>query len=394
MVSELSTERILAAERAHASGVYPLRDVALVRGEGSRVWDSEGREYLDLAAGHGVASFGHAHPRIAAAVAEQARRLITCPGSFANDRRAELLERLAELTGFERFFLCNSGTEAVEGALKLARVATGRGGVVAAVRGFHGRTFGALSATWEKRYREPFAPLVPGFSHAPYDDLAAMEKAVGRDTACVLIELVQGEGGVRAASKEYVAGLRALCQERGVLLVIDEVQTGFGRTGRNLACEHHDLQPDLLCLGKAIAGGLPMGAVAIGARVGELESGSHGSTFGGNPLACAAALAALDVLREENLAQRADETGRWLLKRMRKIESPLVREVRGIGLMIGMELKQRVNPVLKALIERGVIALPAGPTVLRLLPPLGIEREDLERALVAIEESLPEATRV
>src|SRR5436853_6283988 len=260
-------------ENTYTSGVYSKRSVVIVRGSGALLWDDEGREYIDCAAGHGVANIGHGRPEIAAAIAAQAQRLRTLPEVVYYDVRARLLERLAHLTpeGLDHIFLCNSGTEAVEGALKFARIATGRAGIVAGLRGFHGRTMGALSATWEPHYREPFAPLVPDVSHIRYNDLAAARAAINEQTAAVIIELVQGEGGVHVASDEYVRGLAALCRERGVLLIVDEVQTGFGRTGSVFACHHYDLQPDILCLAKSLAGGIPMGAVCLGPRV--MESG-------------------------------------------------------------------------------------------------------------------------
>src|SRR6266852_6532938 len=325
-------------ENTYTSGVYSKRPVVIERGSGAVLWDDQGREYLDCAAGHGVASIGHGRPEIAAALAAQAQRLITCPEIVYNDVRARLLERLARLTpqGLSRIFLCNSGTEAVEGALKFARVATGRTGIVATLRGFHGRTMGALSTTWEPHYREPFAPLVPGVSHVRYNDLAAAEAAINEQTAAVIIELVQGEGGVHIATQEYVDGLASLCRERGALLIVDEVQTGFGRTGRLFACNHYDLQPDILCLAKSIAGGIPMGAVCLGPRVmksGHITSGIHGSTFGGNPLACAAALATLDILEREALPERAAALGALALERLSALRSPLIREVRGRGLL-------------------------------------------------------------
>ncbi|MFQ5595152.1 MAG: aspartate aminotransferase family protein [Anaerolineae bacterium] len=385
-----SSGSVIETERQFTSGVYPKRDVAIVRGEGARVWDADGREYIDCVAGHGVANLGHCHPKVVAAIAQQAQTLITCPEVFYNDRRAELLSRLtARLPdGLNRIFLCNSGAEAVEGAIKFARLSTGRPGIVATMRGFHGRTLGALSATWERKYREPFEPLVPAFSHVPFDNLDRMDQAVGDDTAAVLVEIVQGEGGVRPGSAEYFQGLRKLCDERGALLIVDEVQTGFGRTGRWFAAEHAGIVPDLMCLGKAIAGGVPMGAVAIGPAVAELPAGVHGSTFGGNPLACAAAAAALEAYARESLIQRSAEMGGYLLERLQGLESPLVREVRGLGLMIGIELKTRVTPVLQELMGRGVLALPAGPTVLRLLPPLVISREEIDVVIRAIDATL------
>ena len=380
----------MALEQAHTAGVYPKRPVVITRGQGARVWDEEGREYIDATSGQGVALLGHAHPAVARAIAEQAQTLITCPEIFFNDRRAQFLERLTSLApaGLTRAFLCNSGAEAVEAALKFARLATGRKGIVATIRGFHGRTMGALSATWEPKYREPFQPLIPGFTHIPYDNLETAEKAIGPETAAVIVEAVQGEGGVRPASPGYLSGLRRLCDERGALLILDEIQTGLGRTGRWFACQHTGVVPDLMALAKGLAGGVPMGAVLIGPRVGSLPPMSHGSTFGGNPLACAAALATLDVLEKEKLPEQAAEKGEYLLGRLRRIEADKVREVRGIGLMIGVELRERVTPYLMALMRLGVLALPAGPTVLRLLPPLVISYDEMDRLTAAVEHVL------
>jgi predicted acetylornithine/succinylornithine family transaminase/N-acetyl-ornithine/N-acetyl-lysine deacetylase len=384
---------IIDLENTYTSGVYSKRPVVIVRGRGALLWDEEGREYIDCAAGHGAANIGHGRSEIAAALAAQAQRLITCPEIVYNDVRARLLARLAHLTpeGLTHAFLCNSGTEAVEGAIKFARLATGRTGIVAMLRSFHGRTMGALSTTWEPHYREPFVPLIPGVSHIRYNDLPAAEAAISEETAAVIIELVQGEGGVYVASDEYAHGLASLCRERGALLIIDEVQTGFGRTGRIFACSHYDLQPDILCLAKSLAGGIPMGAVCLGPRVtesGRITKGVHGSTFGGNPLACAAALAALDILEQEALPGRAATLGAYALERLKALHTPLIREVRGRGLLLGIELRQRAQPYLEALLERGILALPAGPNVIRLLPPLVITEEQLERVLNAIEEVL------
>jgi acetylornithine/LysW-gamma-L-lysine aminotransferase len=390
MVPQAASQAIIAAESAYTSGVYPKRPIAIVRGAGARLWDADGREYIDCVGGQGSANLGHANPAVVATIREQAGVLISCTEIFYNDQRAAYLgELVAALPrGLERAFLCNSGAEAIEGAIKIARLLTGRAGVVAAVRGFHGRTMGALSATWEPKYREPFAPLVPGVAHVPYDRLDALDAAVSGETAAVLIELVQGEGGVRPASPEYVAGAARICRERGALLIVDEVQTGFGRTGRLWACEHYGVTPDLLALAKSIAAGLPMGAVAIHGRFGLLPQGSHGSTFGGNPLACAAARAALRELIDRDMPRQAAEKGAYLAERLRALALPRVREVRGLGLLVGLELKERVQPFLAALVERGVLALPAGPNVLRLLPPLVIEYDQLDTVIAALGEVL------
>jgi len=357
-------------ENRYTSGLYNKRPIALVRGEGAHVWDADCREYIDCVGGHGVVNVGRCNPEVVQAICEQARTMITCPPSFPNDKRALLMAELIRIAPFpaERVFLCNSGTEAVEAAFKFARLVTGRKGIISTKNAFHGRTFGALSATWNAEYRRPFEPLVPGFAHVSYGDAAALAEAITDDTAAVILEVVQGEGGVRPGDGAYLRRAQELCRARGALLIIDEVQTGFGRTGRMFAAEYYGLEPDLMCVAKSIAGGVPMGAVLMGARVGELPSQTHGTTFG--------------------LPGQAARKGEWTLRRLQQIESPLIREVRGLGLMIGIELKQRTTPYVRALMERGVLTLIAGRTVLRLLPPLVISEEDLATVCDAIEEVL------
>jgi LysW-gamma-L-lysine/LysW-L-ornithine aminotransferase len=369
--------------------VYPKRDITIVRGAGAILFDDAGKAYIDCAAGIGVASVGHANAAVAQAVAEQARTLITCPSIFYNDKRAALLEKLVKLAGgrITQAFLCNSGTEAVEGALKFARHATGKTRIVSAMRGYHGRTMGALSATHKKEYREPFQPLPGGFSYVPFNKLDKLEAAIDDDTAAVLLEPVQGEGGIRPGDAEYFQAVRALCDRTGTLLIVDEIQTGFCRTGEVFASRHFELEADVMCVAKAMAGGVPMGAVLASERIGSLR-GLHGSTFGGNPLSCAAALATIDYMETHDLAGRARELGTYLLAQMRQRNWPKVREVRGLGLMVGIELKERVQPILVELMERGILALPAGPTVLRLLPPLVIERAELDTVLKALDSLL------
>ncbi len=376
-------------ETRYGAGVYAKQQLSIVRGQGASLFDAEGNEYLDCSSGHGVANLGHAHPKVAAAIAEQAATLVTLFESFPNDKRAALMQKMASLVpGLERVFFCNSGAEAVEAALKFGRLSTGRTNIVAAMRAFHGRTFGALSATFNKKYRDGFEPLVPGFSHVPYNKVEALEAAVDEGTAAVILEVVQGEGGVYPAETEYLRAARRICDEKGALLIVDEIQTGFGRTGKMFAVQHFGITPDLLCCAKSLAGGVPMGAVLIGEKVQNLLPGAHGSTFGGNPLSCAAGLAALAAIEEEDLAGQAAAKGAYLMDKLRRINSPLIREVRGMGLMVGIELKQKVAPYLKALQEKRVIALNAGMTVIRLLPPLVISYEQMDRVAEALEEVL------
>ena len=345
-----STADLIAAEDAHTSGLYTKRGIVLVRGDGAMVFDSEGRAYIDCVGGQGTANLGHGNAAVADAVAQQARVLASCTELFYNDRRAELYELLAGIlpASLDRFFLCNSGTEAVEGGLKFARAATKRTGIVATMRGFHGKTMGALSATWGPEYRDLFGPLVPGFSHVPFNKPEALDAAITGETAAFIFELVQGEGGVRPATSEFAREAARLCAERGALLIVDEVQTGFARTGTLFAVEQYAIAPDILCLAKSIAGGMPMGAIAFSGKVGDLAKRSHSTTFGGNPLACAAAIAAIGEIRRLDLARNARERGTQLMEGLRAIRSDRIREVRGLGLLVGVELKENASTALHA----------------------------------------------
>jgi LysW-gamma-L-lysine/LysW-L-ornithine aminotransferase len=377
-------------ENAHTSGVYAKRDLVITHGQGATLYDDQGNAYIDCVGGQGAANLGHAHPKVVAAITEQAQKIISVPEMFYNDTRAALLKKLTSLApeGMDRAFLSNSGTEAVEAAFKFARFSTKRTEIIATMRGFHGRSMGALSATWNKKYRSPFQPLIPGIKHVPYNKLERLEAAIDENTAAVILEAVQGEGGVYPGDAEYLRGAQALCRERGALLIMDEIQTGFGRTGKMFAINHYDLSPDIMTIAKSMAGGVPMGATLLGERVAELSKGIHGSTFGGNPLAAAASLAALNALVDEKLPERAAELGAYFLAELQSIESPLVRGVRGMGLMLGIEIKKKVAPYLATLTERGILALPAGMTVIRFLPPLVIEKEQIDEVIVALKEVL------
>ena len=386
------TAEILALEDAHTSGAYTKRPVAMVRGKGAILWDAEGNRYIDGISGIGVANVGHNHPVLTAAMQEQFDKLIVCHEACYSDQRALFLGELTERTpgDLDRVFLCNSGTEAIEGAIKVARYFTGRTDLVAHRRGFHGRTMGALSLTWNQKYRDAFHPLLPGVSHVPLNDIEALEAEVTERTAAVVLEIIQGEGGIWPADPDYLHAVRRLCDEKGVLLVVDEVQTGMGRTGSWFACEHFDLLPDILCLGKALGGGMPVGAVVWRDSLGTLPPGAHGSTFGGNPLACAAGRAVLRIMADEDLPGRAARLGEQLIQELRGLNSPRIREVRGRGLMIGVDLRQRAGPVIKALMSKGILLTPAGPTVLRLLPPLVITEVELASVVQGLAEVLRE----
>jgi acetylornithine/LysW-gamma-L-lysine aminotransferase len=366
-------------EQRYEFDVYPKRNVCIVRGENAKLWDDKGKVYVDCVAGHGVANIGHANPRVAEAVAAQARILITCSGIFYNDVRARFFETLAGVVppNLRRVFACNSGAEAVEAAIKFARYTTKKKEFVCAMRGFHGRTLGALSGTHNPKYREDFEPLVPGFHHVPYNDAEALAARMNENTAAVLLEPVQGEGGIQVGRKAYFEKVRALCTERNALLILDEIQSGFCRTGRWFAHEHFGIEADMMCVAKGMAGGVPMGAVVCSDKI-EVPVGKHGTTFGANPLACAAGIAAVSFMKENRLDEQAAAKGAYMMEKLQKIRSDIIREIRGIGLMIGIDLKEKAKPFIVDLMERGVMTLPSGMTVIRLLPPLTIGTDELD----------------
>lgn len=375
-------------EEQYVLPVYPRRDIVLVRGKEAKLYDEAGREYIDCASNVGVSNIGHGDERVAKAIYEQYLTLGNCYAMFYSPVRARLAEKLISLAPgrLQKVFFCNSGAEAVEGAIKFARASTGKTGIIAAMRGFHGKTFGALAATWGPEYQKPFEPMLAGITHVPYNNFAKLKESVTKDTAAVILEPVQGEGGVRVGDKAVFRAVRDLCDSQGILFIMDEVQTGFGRTGTLFACEQF-VEPDLLCVAKALAGGVPMGAVLCSEAV-KVPMKSHTSTFGGNPIACAAALATLDVIQKQGLAEKARTLGNYFMEGIKAIPSDKIREVRGLGLMIGVELKEKAAAHVQALMEKGVIVLLAGANVIRLLPPLVITKEEIDQVLKALREVL------
>jgi len=369
------------------------RPVTLVKGKGSKVWDSQGKEYIDCSCGYGVALLGHCHPRVVEAIKRQSERLITCHGSFYNDAREECLSKLCKIKpdGTDKVFLSNSGAESVETAIKLVRRYTKKRGIVAMVNSFHGKTMGALSLTWNAKYREPFMPLLDGVKFAPYGKIDKLRLLVDDDVGAIFVEPVQGEGGINIPPPEYLKEVRELCDERGILMVLDEVQSGFGRTGRIWAHQHFGVKPDILCSSKALGGGFPIGATfARGDIMDSLKRGEHSNTFGGNPLACAACSGAIDALLEDGLVENARAMGEILKKGFSQLESKLIREVRGLGLMMGIDMRFEVMGIILRSLEKGVIILEAGKTVVRLLPPLVITKEEVERVVSVVGESIKE----
>ena len=367
--------------------------ICLVRGDGMRVWDTEGREYLDFGAGIAVTSLGHCHPRVTGAIREAAATLLHVSNLYHTAPQIHLAKLLCEQSFADRVFFANSGAEANEAAIKLARkhakerMASDRWEIVATRNSFHGRTMGALAATGQEKYQHGFEPLVPGFKHVPYNDLRAMERAIDNRTCAVIVEPIQGEGGVYVPDDDYLPGLRKLCDASGALLILDEIQTGIGRTGRLWCYEHAGVEPDIMTLAKALANGVPIGAMLTRDEIASvLVAGTHGSTFGGTPFITSVALATLSTIIDGKLWERAARMGRYLLEGLRSIQAsnPAVKAVRGRGLLIGAELERPVGPVVDACREAGLLVLSAGERVLRLTPPLIVEERDCDRALAII----------
>ncbi len=373
-----------STEDEHLVGTYQRFPIKIVRGSGASVFDDAGKEYIDLSGGYGVAIVGHANPDVARAIAEQASKLVTCHSSLYNDVREEYLNELATILpeGLTKVYLCNSGAEANEAAIKFARKATGRREIVAFTGSYHGKTYGALSATWNQKYKKPFEPLLEGFKFAQFGNLEKTSELVSENTAAIIVEPIQGESGIHLPPEGFLAGLRGLSESRKALLIFDEVQSGFGRTGKVWACENWNVAPDIMTASKGIAGGVPFGFTAMKESIASvLKPGEHTSTFGGNPLACAAALAALRYLIRSDVLARSAQNGEYLMERLEKLRSKhpgLVREVRGKGLMVAMELKIPVKDVITRGFDQQLILLYAGLNIVRFLPPLVISRDQLD----------------
>ncbi len=379
---------------------YPRLPVAFVRGYGTRLWDTEGKEYLDFLTGIAVCGAGHCHPKLVAAVQHQATMLWHVSNLFHIPPQAQLAKRLSELAGGYRCFFCNSGAEAVEAALKLARKVghenlEGKRDFVAAEGSFHGRTFGALSVTGQPKYHHGFEPLVPGVRFVPFGDFGALAEAVTDEVCAVILEPIQGESGVRVPPDDYLPKVAQLCRERGVLLVLDEVQTGMGRTGKLFAFQHYGVEPDIFTLAKSIAGGFPMGAMLAKPEWAEfLQPGTHASTFGGNYLACATALAFLDLLDEEKLLDNARRMGDYLMARLRQLHAP-IKEVRGKGLMVALEFAEPIAPKVRdaclAAEPIGLIVNAIGEDIVRFLPPLTVTDDEVDQAMAIFQRAVDSA---
>ncbi len=391
-------EHIELHEKYGAHNYAPL-DVVLSRGEGVWVWDVEGRKYLDMLAAYSAVNQGHRHPKIIQAMKEQLDRITLTSRAFYNDKLGLFLKKLHDVTGYDKALPMNSGAEAVETALKIARkwayvkkgIPLNDGEIIVALNNFHGRTITVVSFSSEPQYRYGFGPFTPGFVFVPFGDADAIEKAINWKTIGVLLEPIQGEGGINVPPDGYLRRVREITKEKGVLLILDEIQTGLGRTGKLFAYEWEDARPDILILGKALGGGVyPVSAALADDEIMDvIKPGDHGSTFGGNPVAAAVGIAALDVIIEERLPERALELGNYFMGELKKIESPYIKEVRGKGLMIGVEIKPEygnAKPFIKKLKEKGILVKETHERVIRFAPPLVIKKEELDWAIERIRD--------
>lgn len=392
------TAEIMKMDSDYIMHTFARQPIVLIKGEGMKVWDSEGRQYLDFLAGIAVNGLGHAHPAIVSAICKQAGTLMHVSNLYYVPQQPMLGKRLVELSGLGKAFFCNSGAEANETAIKLTRKwskgkhGPGRHEIITAKASFHGRTLAAVTATGQPKYHDGFEPMVQGFSYVPYNDLAALESAVTEATCAIMLEPVQGESGVRPASQEYLAGVRKLCDEKGMLLILDEVQTGLGRTGKWFGFQHYGIKPDIMTLAKTLGGGFPIGACLATDDVAEaFKPGNHASTFGGNPLACSAALATLDVIEHEGLVQNAAEMGAYFkesLNAMREGRGD-INEVRGVGLMVALDFdRDDAQAIAAECLRLGLIVNAIGASIIRFLPPLIVSKGDIDCAMDILNKAL------
>ncbi len=391
----MNEKEIIDIDQRYLANVFSKKPVVFTRGKGALLWDINGKEYVDCASSYGVAALGHCHPKIVAAIKAQAEQLITLHSCYYNDKRADFIQKLVSITpkGLDKAFLSNSGAESVECALKLARKATGKTEIIGVMGGYHGKTMGALSVTWDKKYREPFMPLIPDIKHVMPDNPDKLREAITEKTAAVIMEPIRGEGGIRVPADGYLQVAREICTQKGVLLIFDEVQTSFGRTGKLFGGQNWGVTPDIMCLAKPFAGGLPIGiTVSTEALMSNFKVGEHSTTFSGSPLVCAAGCAAIDALIEEKLADKAAENGKYFKEKLQEIAAKhkIVKEVRGLGLMLGMELRYEAYGVLMKTLSKGVLVIDAGRTVVRILPPLVINKQQIGTAVKALDEALGE----
>ncbi|MBI3990000.1 MAG: acetylornithine transaminase [candidate division NC10 bacterium] len=394
-----SMEELIRESQRYLMNTYARFPVVIEKGEGVRVWDTEGKEYLDFVAGIAVNNLGHCHPKVVGAIKEQAEKLIHISNLYHIEPQIRLAKLLCQRSFAKKAFFCNSGAEANEAAIKLARKyakerwSSDRYEIITTYNSFHGRTLGSLAATGQEKYQHGFEPLIPGFKYVPYNDLRAMERAVDAHTAAILVEPIQGEGGVYVPGDDYLPGIRRLCDEAGALFILDEIQTGMGRTGKLFAYQHWGASPDIMTLAKGLGGGLPIGAMLAREEVAEhFTPGSHGSTFGGTPFVTAVAFAALSALLEENLPERAVKMGGYLMAKLEELKGryPFVKEIRGKGLLVAAELEADAKALVRRCLEKGLLLNAVSDKALRFMPPLIVTEADVDRAITMLDEVFQE----
>lgn len=386
-MAETLKDRVIEIESQNYMPVFIRQPIVIESGRGAVVTDIDGNEYIDCTAGIAVNSVGHCHPKIVQAITSQAETLIHTSNLYYTEIQAILSERMTKLTGMDWLYLTNSGSESNEAALKLARKTTGKKGFVSTENAFHGRTMGSLSVTWKERFKTPFEPLIPGVTFVRYGEADAIREAVDGDTAAVIVEPIQGESGVIVPPDDYLKRVREICDEKGVLLIVDEVQTGFGRTGKWFGSQHSKITPDIMTFAKAMGGGFPVGAM-MSREDYTFSPSDHGGTQSGNPLACAAALATINVIEDEGLVERSTNMGGYLKKTLLEIDTPSTKEVRGKGLMVGYEIASSALEVVNYARERGVLLNNTSENVLRFVPPLVIKKEQIDVVVSVVRDAL------
>lgn len=389
----MKTEEVIKLYEKYVMNTYNRMPIAVSRGKGSRVWDLEQREYLDFFPGWGVSCLGHCYPKVTLSIKEQAKKLIHVSNNYYHHLQARLAKKIIETSFPGKVFFCNSGAEANEAAFKLARIygAGKRFEIISFENSFHGRTLAAISATGQRKYQEGFEPLVPGFIQIPFNNFSAVEKAINEKTVGVIVELIQGEGGIRVADFDFVKKLRKLCDEKKILLIIDEVQTGMGRTGKLFCYEHYGIIPDIMTLAKSLGGGLPIGAMVAREEIAVLfKPGMHASTFGGSPIVCKTALAVFETIQKENLLKNCIEMGNYLRNKLEELKQRFnfVKEVRGMGLMLAMELTIPGKSIIEACAQRGLLINCTQERVLRIMPAINVRKKEIDKAVKILEEVL------
>jgi len=386
----MEVKKFFDESNRYIMNTYTRYPVVLRKGRGMKVWSADGKEYLDFVGGVAVNILGHCHPRVVVAIQKQAQRLIHVSNYYYIEPQIKLAKLLVEHSFADKVFFCNSGAEAIEAAIKLARkyakeqVHPNRFEIISAKNSFHGRTLAAVTATGQEKFQKGFEPLVPGFKHVPFNDIQAIREAVTAETCAILLEPIQGEGGVRVAGQDYLKEVRALCNEQNILLILDEVQTGMGRTGKLFAYEHFGITPDIMAIAKGLGGGVPIGAMLTTDKVASgFQPGNHASTFGGNPLVCAAGVATLETILEDGfILDQCNRMSAYIIEKLEQLKTKfpsLIREVRGKGLLLGMELTIDGDPIVRACLEKGFLINCTSGTVLRFIPPLIVQRKDIDQ---------------